>query len=332
MKNYINKILEHKDLDELELIEIFSNILDNSYDHEDVKSFLLALNNKSDLFNEIKVLRNIIFQHANKIEGFSDAVDMCGTGGDCLNYFNVSTTTAFVVASSGLKVAKHGNRGVSSKSGSSDVLEALGINILQEQIRVEECLKQVGIAFLFAPLYHPILKNVAEVRKKIGKRTIFNILGPLLNPAKVNSQLIGVYDFEIAKTMCKVLKENGSKNVIIVNGPKGADEITCLGKTKVCELKNGVIKEWIFDPKTVGLYSDDEGSLIGKDAKFNADEIIRLLNGKKSSFYNTVVLNAAFVFYLKNLKNDIQECVNYAEELITTGKAFDKFNQFKNFK
>ncbi|MBT4989736.1 MAG: anthranilate phosphoribosyltransferase [Rickettsiales bacterium] len=332
MKTFIKRLQQNELLSELELTEIFDNIIHNRYSEEQVIQFLLTLNDKSDLYHEIKTLRDVIFAGANKIDGFEDAIDLCGTGGDNLNYLNISTATAFVVASAGITVAKHGNRGVSSKSGSSDVLKALGVNIMLERDRVKACLSEVGMAFLFAPLYHPILKNVADIRKKIGTRTIFNILGPLLNPASVRCQLIGVYDFNLAESICKVMRDNGSKRVMVVHGSNGADEVTTIGITKVCELNNGEIKFWEFDPESVGLSNNSHNDLVGKDPIYNAGRIIDLLEGKKSAFYDNVVLNAAFVIYLSGMKSSLQTAIIYASDLIDSGRSMQKLVQLKEFR
>lgn len=325
------KLNNHQTLSNEDLSLVFNNILNKNIEESEVINFLESLNAKTDLYEEIKILREAIYNNAIKITGFENAVDLCGTGGDSLNYINISTATAFVVASAGIKVAKHGNKGVSSKSGSSDVLTALGINVQQNIERVKASLNEIGIAFLFAPLYHPILKNVAPIRQKMAKRTIFNLLGPLLNPCHVQTQLIGVYDFAFAETICKVLHESGSKRVLVVNAHNGADEILTTGITNICELKDGKITKWKFDPKSIDYFDNDDGSLIGRDADYNALKITELLEGKKNLLYNNVSLNAGFVIYMFGIKPSIIDSVKYAESLIDSGKALDKLNQLKNF-
>ncbi|MBT4921465.1 MAG: anthranilate phosphoribosyltransferase [Rickettsiales bacterium] len=332
MKTYIAKLQNGELLSESELIKIFTNIISNGYAEADVIAFLLALNDKADIYHEIKILRDIIFAGSHKITGFEDAIDLCGTGGDNLNYLNISTCSAFIVASAGIQVAKHGNRGVSSKSGSSDVLTSLGVDIMLDRSRSAACLSEIGIAFLFAPLYHPILKNVAEIRNKIGQRTIFNILGPLLNPASVKRQLIGVYDFSLAETICEVMRDNGSERVIVVHGANGADEVTTVGVTKICELNDGEIKFWDFDPKEFGLEFCNSDELVGGDSNYNAKRIVSLLEGEQSAFADNVVLNSAFAIYLVGAKTCLQEAILYARDLINAGKAMQKFNQLKNFR
>ena len=210
-------------------------------------------------------------------------------------------------------------------------MTALGINVQQNITKVKASLTEVGIAFLFAPLYHPILKNVAPIRQKMAKRTIFNLLGPLLNPCNVKTQLIGVYDFAFAETICKVLQESGSTRVLVVNAYNGADEILTTGITKICELKNDNITKWEFDPKSIDYYNNDDGSLIGRDATYNAVKITELLEGKKNLLYNNVSLNAGFVLYMYGITPSILDSVKYAESLIDSGKALAKLNQLKNF-
>ena len=328
MKEFIENNIT---LNEQELRNIFTNILNLKYNEEEIIDFLLALNNKSDISQELSILRSLLINQAIKIEGHQDAVDLCGTGGDNLNYFNISTATTFVVAAAGIKVAKHGNRGVSSLSGSSDVLTALGIDIMSDPNKSAQSLKEINLAFLFAPIYHPILKNIAPIRKKIGKRTIFNLLGPLLNPALIDTQLIGIYDFNLAQTYCKILAEAGSKRVMIVQGANKADEITTVGKAKICELKNNEISLYEFDPKEYGFSYCKNEKLVGKDPEYNAKAIIDLLNGKKSAFYDTVIINSAFVILMKNKRKNLQEAIEFAKSLVDDGLALAKLNELKDF-
>ena len=329
----LHKVLSGENLSEFEMMNAMTQVMEGKVGDAQLAAFLTALQLKHETVPEIVGAARVMRAKAEKAKvQATHIVDTCGTGGDGADTFNISTAVAFVLAGAEVTVAKHGNRGVSSKSGSSDVLKALGVNIMLERDRVKACLSEVGMAFLFAPLYHPILKNVADIRKKIGTRTIFNILGPLLNPASVRCQLIGVYDFNLAESICKVMRDNGSKRVMVVHGSNGADEVTTIGITKVCELNNGEIKFWEFDPESVGLSNNSHNDLVGKDPIYNAGRIIDLLEGKKSAFYDNVVLNAAFVIYLSGMKSSLQTAIIYASDLIDSGRSMQKLVQLKEFR
>ena len=257
-------------------------------------------------------------------------VDTCGTGGDNSGTFNISTAAAFVAAGAGASVAKHGNRSISSKCGSADVLKSLGVNIDLEPKKVEECIEKVGIGFLFAPRFHPAMKHAMEARKELGVRTVFNILGPLTNPAGAKSQLIGVYDVKLLPVIANVLKNLGSRHAIIVNGC-GLDEITISGNTDVFELKNGSIENYSINPKDFGFKLSPVDSLKGGTPEENAAIITDILSGSRGAKRDAVVLNAAAALLTTGLAKNYEGAIALASRSIDSGNALKKLNEMKEF-
>jgi anthranilate phosphoribosyltransferase len=297
-----------------------------------IAAYITALRMKGETVEEITGSARVMREKAVPIR--LDAkyhVDTCGTGGDMAHTFNISTTVAFVVAGAGVTVAKHGNRSVSSKSGSADVLQALGVNIEIPSRHVEESLSEVGIAFLFAPLMHQAMKYAIGPRREVGIRTIFNILGPLTNPAKVSSQIMGVYAAELTSPLAQALGNLGAKRAFVVHGMDGLDEITITDKTRVSEFANGVVKDYVIHPSDFGLPSGKKEDLKGGDAKDNAVITIDILKGKKGAQRDIVLLNAAAGLVASGKAVDFKAGISIAVESIDSGAAMRKLEHLKTF-
>ena len=285
MKTFDDYIKSIKDLSDLKLSEsenAFDQILTQKISEDKIIDFLISLSKKGESVDEIYGAVISIKKKANIIEGFSNSFDTCGTGGDGSKTFNISTITAIITAASDVCVAKHGNKAVSSLTGSADVLSELGININLDKNKIIDCLKKINLCFLFAPNFHPILKNVADIRKKIGKRTIFNILGPLLSPVECKKQIMGVYDPNILLKVAEVLKKLKTENSWVVSGNNEYDELTITGVNYIVEIKNNQIKEFEINPNDLGIDKGDKEELIGGDSKKNASIIKGILKGEIS--------------------------------------------------
>jgi anthranilate phosphoribosyltransferase len=264
--------------------------------------------------------------------GSESLIDTCGTGGDGRGTFNVSTVSAFVAAGAGCRVAKHGNRRVSSRCGSADVLEALGVPIPLSADEAGECLRSIGIAFLFAPHFHPALRNLESVRRQLGFRTIFNLVGPLANPARVRRQVIGVFDRSLVRTLADVLLRLGADHILVVHGDDGSDEITTLGVTHVCELRRGAIREFEVTPEQLGVDRGDERLLAGGSAAENAAIAQQIFNGDQSPARDIVVLNAGAAIYVAGVAETLAAGVRRAAESIDSGSARNKLDQLRQFR
>lgn len=329
----IQKVVEKKDLTLDESKEVFEIIMSGRATDAQIAGFLIALRMKGETVDEITGAALIMRAKASsihpKVSGL--IVDTCGTGGDKKNTFNISTTAAFVISGAGIAVAKHGNRSVSSKSGSADVLKSLGINIDLTPEKVEKCIEEIGMGFMFAPVFHGAMKHAINARRELGVRTIFNILGPLTNPANADSQVIGVYDENLIEKMAEVLKNLGVKHAFIVHG-NGLDEITTDGVTKVCELKDGVIKKYEITPTDLGFKISSNEDLLGNSPDDNANITINILKGiDKSAKRDIVVLNAAAAIVAAGKAKDFKEGIIIAQESIDSGNAFKKLESLKEF-
>jgi anthranilate phosphoribosyltransferase len=256
-----------------------------------------------------------------KIKAPANAIDLCGTGGDGHNTFNISTATGFVAAACGVPVAKHGNRSASSRSGTADVLEILGVKIDMEPHAAEMCLAETNFCFLFAPHYHTAMKYVAPVRKQLGFRTIFNLLGPLSNPAQVKRQLIGVFSADWIETLAHVLKELGSEKAWLVHGADGLDELTTTAATHVASLRDGIVERFDVTPEDIAIRRVPLAALKGGDAKDNAASLLRLLDGEHGAFRDIVLLNAAAALVVADKVNDLKAGALMAAEAIDSGRA-----------
>src|SRR5512137_1099405 len=290
----IARIVRGEDLREASMMEVMDEVMEGKATPAQIAAFITALRIKGETVDEVTGAARIMRQKATRIDARSSViVDTCGTGGDGQNTFNISTTAAFVVAAAGLTVAKHGNRAVSSGCGSADVLEALGVKIDASPDVVEECLQQIGIGFLFAPRLHGAMKYAIGPRREIGIRTIFNMLGPLTNPAGATAQLIGVYNPQLTEMFAGVLKNLGTKRAFVVHGSDGLDEATVTGETRVTELKDGLITTYNIDPFNFFGDTFPGEALLGGDASLNARMTKDVLSGKNGACRNIVVLNAA---------------------------------------
>lgn len=291
-------------------------------------AFLAAMRLKGETIGEITACAEVMREKCIKLHPKIDVLDIVGTGGDELYSFNISTISSFVVAAGGVPVAKHGGRSVSSKCGSADVLEALGANILLTARQSERVLSETGMCFMLAQVYHAAMKHVAHVRRELGVRTIFNILGPLANPAGANMQLLGVYDENLVEPLANVLSNLGVKRAMVVHGHDGLDEITLTGTSTICEVTNGRLNSYFITPEQFGLTRCRLSDLTGGDPRENAEIARRILSGEKGPKRDTVVLNAACCLYMG--KNDVtmRECVRLAQELIDSRKAMHKLDDF----
>ena len=327
----LKKVIEFKDLDEKEAEEVMKEIMSGNAKPTQIAAILTALRMKGETINEITSFAKVMREFSLKINpDVPKLLDTCGTGGDNLNTFNISTATAFVV-SVYVPVAKHGNKAVSSKSGSADVLEALGVNLNIPIERVKESIEKIGIGFLFAPNFHPAMKYATPVRRELGIRTVFNVLGPLTNPANANYQLMGVYDEKLTEKLAYVLKNLGLKGALVVHG-SGMDEITTIGKTKISELKNGEVKSYYIEPEDFGIKRAKLEDIRGGNAEENAKIIRAIFEGEEvGAKRDIVVLNSAFALYIAEEVKNVEEGIKLAEKSIDSGKALKKLEDLIEF-
>ena len=324
IKEALSKLVERKNLTKDEAKASMSEIMEGKTTPSQLSAFITALRMKGEVVDEITGCAEAMRDAALHIKIDADTiVDTCGTGGDRTNTFNISTAVAFVAAGGGLIVAKHGNRSASSQCGSADVLEHLGVNINTKPEKVKECIEKIGIGFLFAPIYHPAMKYALPTRKEIGIRTIFNILGPLTNPAGANVQLLGVPSSDLAEMLANVLKNLGTKTALVVHG-EGFDEISTTGKTLVCELKESKINTYYIQPEDFGIKRTTLNNLQGADIDKNAKILMRVLEGEKGAYRDIVLLNSGALFYIAGKAKNIKEGIKIAEESIDSGNALKK--------
>ncbi|MFQ5874006.1 MAG: anthranilate phosphoribosyltransferase [Dehalococcoidia bacterium] len=287
-------------------------------------AFVTALRLKGETVEEIAGMARVMRERAVPVEVSGPVVDTCGTGGDGSGSFNISTAAAFVVAGAGLKVAKHGNRSMSSSCGSADVLETLGVKIDLGAQQVQRCLQEVGIGFMFAPIFHPAMKYAAAPRREIGIRTVFNILGPLTNPARAQAQVLGVADGSLTMKMAQVLKLLGCHHALVVHGEDGLDEITLSGRTTVCELKKGRTKSYSINPEDLGFRRTSLKSLRGGSPQENAEILSRILKGKKGRHRDIVLINAAAALVAGEKAETMEQGLELARQAVDSGKAWEK--------
>ncbi len=302
--------------------EIFTEIISGKINEESIKEFLINLNHENLPQNAFLGATSALKKQMKTINAPKNSIDLCGTGGDCLNTLNISTATCFVVAATGISVAKHGNKAISSLSGSADIFSELGVKISLEKAEIEKNLTEKKLAFLFAPLFHEALKNVAKVRKELNVPTIFNFLGPLLNPANTHLQLIGTSNRDSMAKIANVIAQNKGNKAYIVHGFDGMDEITLSDNSYLISVENGEVSaEEIINPENFGLKKVSLSELKGGDVKYNAQKLIALLNGEKSAYREIVALNASFALKLAGKINDIEAGIIMAKEAIDSGKA-----------
>ncbi|WP_052733529.1 anthranilate phosphoribosyltransferase [Methanosarcina sp. 1.H.T.1A.1] len=331
MKVYIKKLEEGCDLSSEEAEAALGEILSTAGD-EEIGKFLLALKTKGEKPEEITGFVKGMKKVANMIRPDVPfrLVDVVGTGGDGLNTINVSTAAAIVTAAVGVPVAKHGNRAATSMSGSSDVLEALGIKVELAPELVRKTIEEIGIGFMFAPVFHPAMKRVAGVRKKLGVRTVFNILGPLTNPAGAKGQVVGVFDKSLCEPIAYALAELGTEHALVVNGD-GMDEISNVSETYVAELKDGKVSTYTLTPEALGMLRAKPDEIKGGSPKENARDLLCIFKGQKGPKRDLVILNAAAALYVSGIVGSIRQAIPIAEDAIDSGKVMVKFNQFRNF-
>ena len=323
----IAKVIEGKDLRRDEMTDVMNQIMSDEATDAQIGAFLIALRVKGESVEEIAGAASVMREKATPIATKHDViVDTCGTGGDHSGTFNISTTAAFVVAGAGLCVAKHGNRSVTSQSGSADVLKALGVNIEASPETVSRCLDDVGIGFLFAIALHGAMKYAIGPRREIGARTIFNALGPLSNPAGATRQVVGVYSAALTETLAGVLATLGSERAFVVHGSDGLDEMTLTGPTRVSELKAGSVSTYDVLPGDFGLAQASADALKGGDADYNAEITRSILNGEEGPRRDIVLLNAAAAIVAGDKAGDLNEGVQVAAEVIDSGKALEKLD------
>lgn len=334
MKEFIQKIIERENLTEKEAEEAMIEIMSGKVTPSQLGSFLTGLRMKGETATEIAVFAKAMRKFAKKIKPKVEGllVDVCGTGGDKFKTFNISTTAMFIISGAGIPIAKHGNRAITSKCGSADVLEELGINLNLEFKKIKESIEKIGIGFLFAPLHHLAMKYVMPTRKELGIRTIFNILGPLINPANAQAQLMGIFDPHLTEKLAEVFKLLGLKQAMVVYGEPGLDEISNLGKTKISEWRNGKIKTYWIQPEDFGLKRTKIKNLIGGGRKENA-KILRdiLSNREKGVKRDIVLLNAAAGIVIGNKAKNLKEGFRIAKNVLESRKAIQKFEEFRNF-
>jgi len=330
IREAISKVVDGEDLSQEEAAATMNEIMSGDATPAQIACFITALRIKGETVDEITGCARIMREKVTRIEAKADLlVDTCGTGGDGAHTFNISTTAAFVAAGAGLHIAKHGNRSVSSKCGSADVLKELGVNIEADAELVAKCVDEVGIGFLFAPMLHPAMKYAIGPRREIGIRTIFNILGPLTNPAGAQVQVLGVYDAALTETLANVLKNLGSSHVFVVHGADGLDEITITDKTYVSELIDGQVRSFTIDPESFGMSKADMSILVGGDAEENAQIILDILKGEMGPRRDIVLLNSAAVIMAGGKAANLIEGIQVAAESIDLGKALEKLELLK---
>lgn len=320
---------EHLSIDEM--TAMMNKMMSGQLSDIEISGILTAMSMRDVSVDELvggaKGLRN----SAKTFEMLGPCLDTCGTGGDYSDTFNISTTVAFVVAAAGVPIVKHGNRSITSKSGSADVLERLGVNISLEPEQVKQCIDEVGMGFLFAPTFHPAMKYVMPVRRELSIKTIFNLLGPLSNPVHAMYQILGVNDEKLLVPFAETLRQLGVKRAMVVHGADGLDELTTTAKTKVAELKDELITEYEISPDELGLPESTLDKLKGGTPEENAAIVYEILNGKTGPARDIVVLNAGAGLYVAEVVASIKEGIALAEKVIDEGKAIDVLNRFVSF-
>ena len=321
-QDILHKVVDGHDLLEEEMVAVMTQVMEGKVERLLLGAFLTALRVKGETVEEISGAAKVMRAKAEPLDiPVEGVVDTCGTGGDGADTFNISTTAAFVVAGAGIPVAKHGNRAVSSRSGSADVLKCLGVNIEADKTVVERCVDMAGIGFLFAPTLHKAMKHAADVRRELGFRTVFNLLGPLTNPAGVQAQVVGVFDPKWTSPLARVLKNLGARHAFVVHGEDGLDEITLTCNTKISELNNQKIKDYDLDPTEFGFEYCSEQDLKGGSAEENATILRELLDGKGGPQRDIVLLNASAAIVAAGKADDFKTGIEVAKQSIDSGEA-----------
>jgi anthranilate phosphoribosyltransferase len=329
MSDFIKKLESNENLTFEESKTLFTNIMEGKYDEIKIIKILESLSNKGETKNELAGGIFVMRSKATVVKVPVGTIDTCGTGGDGQNSLNISTAAAIVLASLGLKVAKHGNKAVSSNCGSADVLEALKIKINLNSIEAEKSLEKVNFAFMFAPNYHKAMKYVAGARKKIAKKTIFNLIGPLSSPAQVRKQVVGVFDKKWMIPFAEALKQNKVENAMIVHSEDGMDEISPFVKTKIIELNKNKITNFIIDPIEFNITNRNKEKLKGKNAEYNAQKIIDIYKGEDNEFSDAVALNVAAGLVVINREKNFKNSYLAAKQHLKSGKVFNHFQKIQ---
>ena len=327
MEKFLNKLKNKESLNFEESKSAFESMMSGKVKEEDIYDFLTLSSAKGETSDEIAGGVYVLRDKAERVNVSDDAVDTCGTGGDGKNTLNISTAAALLLSSFGVKVAKHGNKSVSSKCGSADVLEKLNININLRPKEVEASINDKNFGFMFAPGYHSAMKYVGPVRKKIGKRTIFNLIGPLSSPAKVKRQVVGVFDKKLLNIFAKSLKNLNIKKALIVNSEDGLDEISPYANTNVVELSNGQIREFVLNPNDLNIKVNDFNHIVGKDPIYNAEKIKEIFKGKDTDFSIAVCLNAAAGLLVAEKSNNFYEAYQKLRKHILSGKVINHISK-----
>ncbi|MBN1871418.1 MAG: anthranilate phosphoribosyltransferase [Candidatus Omnitrophica bacterium] len=331
IQDAIEKLIKRENLTTEEMIQVFDEIMSGKATQEEMKKFLISLKEKGESSEEIAAAATIMRRKSTKVRVKGDGlIDTCGTGGASVNDVNISTMAALVLAACGLRVAKHGNRSFTGKCGSADILEALGVNIETTPEKVAGLIDGVGIGFIFAKNFHPAMRNVMGVRRELKTRTIFNILGPLSNPAGANQQILGVYKPELTEVMAGALNRLGTAKAIVAHGMAGLDEISISGETKVSELKDGKVRTYFVKPADFGLNEGSIDQIRGGDVEYNKKVVLDILRGKdKSPRRDMVLMNSAAALKMTGKCSGFEDGVRMAADCIDSGKVMEKLNQLR---
>lgn len=329
----LTRLIEKREIAHDEMLLVMRQIMTGELTPAQIAAIVMGLRIKGETINEIAAAAQVMRELSTKVVIKDDKhlVDTCGTGGDGIHTFNISTTSAFVAAAAGAKVAKHGGRSVSSTCGSADVLESLGANLNMPSEKIADAIEKIGVGFMFAPNHHSAMKHAAPVRKELGVRTMFNILGPLTNPANAKNQLMGVFDKALVSTQAHVLKVLGSRHVMVVHGADGMDEISIAGDTHVAELNNGEISEYIVNPKQFGLKTSSNHDLRVSNKDEAKNMMLEALHNEPGAARDIVILNAGAVIYVSGLTKDLQAGIEKAKQALIDGSAKNKLQQFIDF-
>ncbi|RCX12960.1 anthranilate phosphoribosyltransferase [Anaerobacterium chartisolvens] len=330
LKSAIQKLVEGKNLSEQEAMDAMNGIMEGNATQAQIGGFITALRIKGETIEEITGCARVMRDKAERIAPRKEYfIDTCGTGGDGSNTFNISTAAAFVAAAGGVPVAKHGNRSVSSMSGSADVLEALGVNISLTAPQVAECVERAGIGFMFAPSFHKSMKYAAGPRRELGIRTIFNILGPLTNPANAKGQVLGVFDSRLTEPIANVLMNLGIERAMVIHGDDGLDEISITADTRISELKDGAVISYTISPESFGFHIASKEEILGGNAQINAEIISSIFKGDKGPKRDIVLLNASAALYVGKASDTLEEGIELSKQIIDSGRAMDKLEELK---
>ena len=328
-KDALQRLLDARDLSHDEMLDMMRQVMGGELTPAQIAGFLVALRIKGETVDEIAAAAEVMRELATHVavEDRTHLIDTCGTGGDGIHTFNVSTASAFVAAAAGARVAKHGGRSVSSACGSADVLEALGVNVNLPPDQVAQCVNDIGIGFMFAPNHHSAMRHAAPVRRELGVRTLFNLLGPLTNPAGAERQIMGVFHRDLTGMLAQVLQRLGSQHVMVVHGADGMDEISFSGDTYVAELRNGEIREYVLNPAQFGLASHEMKTIQVENAAQASEVLDDVLAGKQIPARDIVMLNAGAAIYISGLADNLQQGIAQARDIIDSGAALQKLGQ-----